>query len=302
MGHHLKHPKAKELLKRVAKSFRAADTFILPDRHLIFVCGGPMDQSHMRTHFWEYAQTELSHLRFFLAEDAQKDYYSHVGPEVHNIAEFEDVMAEISTCVILFPESPGSFAELGYFSRHKELRRKLLIVNDATLQGQDSFIALGPVDLVNTHSDFKPAIHLEFNQESSFLAVKERLEKRITSKNKTRFRASKYTHLSIQKKFYVVFEIIRMFLALTYEEIEHAFFRIWHNKNRKELHSILSILIAAKYVLRCGEEKNYFCINRATMQPFLHFDNLDVQSVTLEIRDLYQKAFPEVAEVIRELG
>ncbi len=107
MGHPFTHPKARELLKRVAQSFRAQDTYILRDSNIVFVCGGPMNEPNMRPQFCEYAKTELPHLRIFLAEDAQKDYVRHIEPEFHNVAEFEDIIAEVSTCVIMFPESSG---------------------------------------------------------------------------------------------------------------------------------------------------------------------------------------------------
>ena len=48
MSHPLKHPKGRELLTRVAQSFKADDTYILHDSSIVFVCGGPMDSSTMR--------------------------------------------------------------------------------------------------------------------------------------------------------------------------------------------------------------------------------------------------------------
>ena len=51
MSHPLKHPKAGELLTRVAQYFKADDTYILHDSSIIFVCGGPMDSPSMRPRF-----------------------------------------------------------------------------------------------------------------------------------------------------------------------------------------------------------------------------------------------------------
>ncbi len=292
------HPKAKALLKRVAQSFRAQDVYILRDSNIVFVCGGPMDGANMRPLFCQYAKAELPHLRIFLAETAQKDYVRHVEPEFHNVAEFEDIIAEVSTCVILFPESPGSFAELGYFAKGERLRRKLLVVNNADLQGQDSFIALGPIKLVDSHSSFQTTIQIPYSDKPNFDLVKERLNNRISSHNRKRFKAKKYVELSIQQKFFSIFEIIWIFQALTYKGIEYAFRSIWNNAKQTELHQLLSILVAAEYVKRRGEEENYFCVNRDA-RSFLEFENLDLKAITMKVIDLYEEDFPEIAKIIR---
>ena len=300
MSHPFMHPKAGALLKRVAQSFRAQDTYIQRDSNIVFVCGGPMVKPYMRPQFYEYAKTELPHLRIFLAEAAQKDYVRHVEPAFHNVAEFEDIIAEVSTCVILFPESPGSFAELGYFAKNKKLRKKLLVVNNADLQGQDSFIDLGPIKLIDTHSRFYPTIQLAYPNVPNFGLVKERLDNRITSHNRERFTAQKYSELSIQQKFYSVFEIIKLFQAITDEGVEYAFRSIWRNANRTELHQLISILVASDYVRRHGKEQNYFCVNRAA-RSFLEFESPSVKTITMEIIDLYEENFTEVAKIVRGL-
>ena len=60
----------------------------------------------MRPQFCKYASEHLSHFRIFLAEKALNDYWQHPEPEFQNLADFEDIIAELSTCVVMFPESP----------------------------------------------------------------------------------------------------------------------------------------------------------------------------------------------------
>jgi hypothetical protein len=149
MGHPFQHPSIKEVLRRVAQLFFSDKAYILPDSNIVFVCGGPTsDGNSMRNRFLSYAMAELPHLRMFLAEDAEKDYVTHDDPEFHNVAEFEELIGAVSECVIIFPESAGSFAELGYFSKSPELRKKILIAHRLDLQSEDSFILRGPVDLL----------------------------------------------------------------------------------------------------------------------------------------------------------
>ncbi|KAB7739266.1 hypothetical protein F2P47_12555 [Parvibaculum sedimenti] len=178
MSHPFTQTSSKELLKRVAQQFTNGNTFVQRNSHIVFVCGGSAAKD-MRPRFLSYATEELPHLRTFLAEVAQKDYITHPEPAFHNIAEFEDIIGEVSDCVVLFPESPGSYAELGYFAKNEELRKKLLVVNRTDLQGQDSFIALGPIELIDRHSNFRPAIQLQYKKKPQFHLIKERIEKRI---------------------------------------------------------------------------------------------------------------------------
>ena len=300
MSHPLTHPKAGDLLKRVAQSFKAENTYILHDSSIVFVCGGPMNSPAMRPRFCEYAKTDLPQLRVFLAENAQQDHVLHPGSEFENVAEFEEIIADVSTCVVLFPESPGSLAELGYFAKNGKLRKKILVVNDEKLQGQDSFIALGPIKLIDKYSNFQPAIQLAYSEEPKFNLVKERLDSRIPSQNRKRFNVQRYSDLTIQHKFYSVFEIIRIFQVLTYEGVEYAFRKIWGNAKPKELYRLLSILVAADYVRRSGEEQNYFCVNPGA-QSFLEFENLDYNLVRMRVIDLYEERFAETAQIVRDL-
>ena len=217
------------------------------------------------------------------------------------MAEFEDLMAEIATCVILFPESPGSFAELGYFCRNQPLRKKLLVINNARLQGQDSFIALGPIELVDKHSLFKPTIQLSYSRNPNFSLIKERLEKRIVRQRRQRFILTRYSDLTLQQKFYVIYEIMRIFRRLPVDAVEFAFKSITGHVKRAELQHILSILVATNYIARVSDDVEYFSANRQ-MRSFFEFDNLDVDRLSLAVLDHYARHFPAIASTARGAG
>ena len=179
MSHPFQHLAAKSLLKRVAQLFHEDGIFIAKDSNIVFVCGGPYsDTTTMRRRFMDYAERKLPHLRMFLAENAEKDYVTHDEPEFHNIAEFEELIAEVSDCVIIFPESVGSYAELGYFANVAAVRKISLIVHPADMQSDDSFILRGPVDLYDKHSDFRKVIHVDFSKPNLKL-ISDRIIKRI---------------------------------------------------------------------------------------------------------------------------
>lgn len=63
-----------------------------------------------------------------------------------DLLTFEEFLAEVSDCIILFVESPGTFCELGAFTYADGLfSDKLVIVIDEKYKNDKSFIITGPV-------------------------------------------------------------------------------------------------------------------------------------------------------------
>ncbi|SKA15910.1 hypothetical protein SAMN02745674_02199 [Lysobacter spongiicola DSM 21749] len=69
------------------------------------------------------------------------------GDDFHDLLEFEEHIAALSACVLIFVESPGSIAELGSFAVMPHLTSKLLVVCEQRMDSalQPSFIFMGPV-------------------------------------------------------------------------------------------------------------------------------------------------------------
>ena len=193
MGHPFAHPQSGAVLERVALLYRAKGIYASRDRRIIFVCGGPTSgrgaTKTMRSRFIRYAQKNLKNYRIFVAEAAYKDYVNQPANDFFNVAEFEELIASVSDCIVLFPESPGSFAEAGFFAKSIEIRKKVLLVNDLQLQSTDSFVNIGPVDLFNTLSKFKPALQLNYSSRTpiGFRHIRQRIESRVPTRQREAF-------------------------------------------------------------------------------------------------------------------
>jgi len=102
-------------------------------------------------------------LRSKIAEDLSSNWYSHqfdlIYPEdifdellynrkSHDLLSLENILVESVDAVVIIPESPGSFAELGAFVNNALLRHKVICVIDEKYRKQKSFIIRGPVRLV----------------------------------------------------------------------------------------------------------------------------------------------------------
>ncbi|SRR6266702_4108088 len=110
----------------------------------VFLCGKALPnepltnhlQAHLRAYLWERLERELNGCQVFLGEHTNliKQYELASGRTVTNdgqaqsanLTHFEANLAKWAHLVVIFPESPGSFAELGMFSVAPQIGRKLL--------------------------------------------------------------------------------------------------------------------------------------------------------------------------------
>jgi hypothetical protein len=68
--------------------------------------------------------------------------------QTKDLLSLENLLAESVDAVVLIPESPGSFAELGAFANDEKLRSKLICIVDKKYKKDKSFINQGPLKLV----------------------------------------------------------------------------------------------------------------------------------------------------------
>lgn len=71
-----------------------------------------------------------------------------------DLLSLEGLLAESVDAIILIPESPGSFAELGAFANDEKLRNKLICLVDKKYKKDKSFINQGPLRLVKKANNF----------------------------------------------------------------------------------------------------------------------------------------------------
>jgi hypothetical protein len=115
----------------------------------IFLCGA--------------AITQKEKMRFKVAEALSDWWYDSLydiiypedlfdellyGLRSKDLLSLENMLAESVDAILLIPESPGSFAELGAFANDERLRKKLICIVDKNYKKDKSFINQGPLKLV----------------------------------------------------------------------------------------------------------------------------------------------------------
>ena len=103
-------------MKKVAQVFSTRKVFLTKKHHIVFVCGGSIQNgsTSVRSKFLTYAENNLKGLTVFVAEYAWIDLLSFSSPQFVNLSEFENLVSEISDCILIFPETDGAVAELGF--------------------------------------------------------------------------------------------------------------------------------------------------------------------------------------------
>lgn len=65
-----------------------------------------------------------------------------------DLLSLENLLADSVDVILMIPESPGSFAELGAFANNKKLRAKIVCIIDQKYKKNKSFINQGPIKLI----------------------------------------------------------------------------------------------------------------------------------------------------------
>jgi hypothetical protein len=285
------HKTGEKLLSEVRQLFQHKPIFHRRAKPFVFVCGGSTAKrsKKLRGKFLSWAKGGLSEVVFVLAEDAYNYTSLYDPPELVNLSEFEEVIGEIADCVVVFPESAGSFAELGLFSGHEKIRQKTLIINTVAAVSSESFINLGPVATIDKHSFLKPSLPIAPKRgRYDFASVRTRLERVIKTNRRKAFTYGPYRSLTLFDKFLVILEMIYLFQFVTLEDLEKCLIWIFDGALRKDILPLLSVLLGMDYIL----SKDGYYMLRPNRTSLLEFEDVQIQDVRVRVLAHYERNYP----------
>jgi hypothetical protein len=111
----------------------------------IFLCGGRMDNLEAARPRFFRAVKDSKDLRIRMPEGIFDDL---LEKKAYDLLELEEILAHSVDAIVIFPESPGSFAELGAFSGSTALQRKIICVCEESYKNALSFINVGPIKIL----------------------------------------------------------------------------------------------------------------------------------------------------------
>lgn len=289
-----------QLLASLREIFKEKKVYHRKHRFIVFVCGGRLEvgANSLRKQFIEWAEDNLPEFICLLAEDALKDNFAGEGRTFVNLAKFELVIADVADCVLIFPESAGSFAETGFFANSK-ISEKTLVVNPLELQAVDSFLNLGPIDTISGVSILKPTVLIDVQEAADFTPIGQRLTERVRwPDHRERLPYQKFGQFNFKQKLLVVFEMLRLLRLADLKTLRHALVVCFGGNPRyQELKHLLRILLAAKFIQRDAE---YFKVVGGL--KLIEIEHLEIERVFAQVNFFYQKYSKDLYDALPEVG
>ncbi|MCQ9122065.1 retron St85 family effector protein [Rodentibacter pneumotropicus] len=187
----------------------------------LFVGGAVPDNSVAASFRQRVVISMPDDIPFVLAETF-KDYFK--DNRYPDLLVFEDDIAQISSVILIFLESPGSLVELGMFISKPEFYKKLLIIApQEEVHGHESFIYLGPLKHIKRKYSDSILIYPWPKKEQPY--DKEHVNDVISSlKNKLsrQHKSQKFTMGNSAHISFFIAEIIRLSYPIILEEIQYA--------------------------------------------------------------------------------
>jgi hypothetical protein len=272
---------------------------------LSFICGSkgdtaPDGRPSLRSEFLRYlVEHKIQGLRPVVAEKAIEEFSREPEEPFVNLSEFESLIAESVDSVLIFPESPGSFAELGLFSGTEQLAKKTLIANRDEHQ-RSSFLTLGPIHHIAAVSDFRP-LPITVGNESlgSFATIVERLR----GEEKIRKRRRRYEHgplkeLDQRTQLAVIAELVAVCGVLTEENFKFLLRTVFGAYDISRVRRQLALLVAMRLIRR-SDASDIIAISDA--ESLIEFDSKRRTTIKGKWMNVYQEQCPELLQLRREV-
>lgn len=252
MDHPLLDDSEKQIRSRVVNFFKNGFT-IQRQSNLVFVCGGN-EPEDMRTKLESKFVEILPEYQFFKPEFAMNDYFGMGSCTPFDITEFESLIGSLSHSVVIFPEGPGSYAELSYFCTVDEIAQKTLTVLDSNRQTRDSFLSLGPIPIYDRKSIFRSVIQMDY-ENPNFGMVANRIKDRAPLvKYWKNLKLEKFSDCTVYELFGVVEKIVSTLRIATVDDILFMLNAMFSAQiSDHKVKQVISILIGSKRVSHIGK-------------------------------------------------
>gem|GEM_PF-3689704 len=278
------------------------------DLHLCFVCGAadPVDDEppKLRRSFLTWIQLNEPKIVCVMAENAVTDLLRQVDERMasKDLSVIEETIASTVDSLLMFPESPGSFAELGLFSANTNICQKMLVAVAHEYQG-DSFIILGPIKRINSQSSFSPQpLIVSADRESSFSHIRDRLlgEERRARSYAKRFAHGEWKDYSPREQLAIVDKITDLTGILTQDDLFDLINKSFGKYEKSNIRLLLGLLASMNRIRR-SEMGDIIRISAGSRMPFINGGGPDAVDTKASWGAAYAEHLPEaIAEFEQE--
>lgn len=286
--------------EKLVSYFSRGDLFFSSDVHLCFVCGAaaemlPGGARSLRATFVNHITSDPnSKILCVRAETAATELLRQLEERRgSNISLFEKVIADTVDSVLIFPESPGSFAELGFFSAHTDIAEKTLVAVRPEHQ-TNSFIMLGPIHLISKLTQFGPIpVTLDENTTEGMNILVRRLLGESLSKRPYRNRYVRKAWKDYQGKqqLAIIDETVDLAGALTEVDLLQVIHQTFGSYDVSRVRLLVSLLVATGRFKR-NDDGDIFSTRR--VKRFIECDSPERIAALAKWRAAYAEHSPDV--------
>lgn len=288
--------KAKDLTTELKLRLLSKNIIFRRQHIFVFICGGAITGPHfLRTKFLTYAKTDLKDYNFILAEKCLQTKSNNQRFSFRNIAFFEDNLAHLSNCTLIFPESPGSFAEVGYFANNNAIAEKTLIVNLVQYQ-EDSFLLLGPIDIISQKTQFTPHVNLnDHSPQADFKHIATKLERVRAAYS--RMSSSRIPLINVKFKDHpkdlqlmVILKIIDLFRKISIKDLQDLMTEIFGYVSHDTIDNFLGILEQCEFI-DVTDVSGHLLLSSKNVDTGIRIQDLDETNFKLRATEFVSKRY-----------
>lgn len=289
------HKTFSSLIRELQKIFHSPYLKINRDVNLVFLCGeglrGDEQRISNRHVLVKYAEKHMQNYKFVLAEDVFRALIKDQRELLSDLLTLEEKMAYVVDCVLIILESIGAATELGAFSLHAELRKKLLLLNDNTHKDSNSFLIEGPIRLIEKHSMFGDTIYGDLGVINSFIPeIEDRLKK---IPERTSFLL--WTGEDVTPSKYILFvlcDLLRLIGPLSSKNIVTIMNLLIGGLTDELIYTLISIGIGVKFIEdKVHNGRKIFDISNSlsSEEPFYFFDKIEASHIRARFLSKHSK-------------
>ncbi len=295
-----------QLASILSPAFRKESFRVDRKRPFTFICGGDNNDGTLalRHQFLDHLHQRTLEILPVLAEKA----FPHQLVE-RNLQRFEEFLASAADCVLIFVESPGSFAETGLFAALPKVIKKTFVVNTRGDPSREtSFLTLGPIKLIRKRSWFDEVFYLDHDEVTSkdareivetILKTLPRYEKALVFHPKPKF-----TDLDLRLQLASVQMIVSLLRAATAERVTSVLRGLrFHAVDVDSIEMLLSLLMSINALKR--QDDLYFTERTGVVDtfeddPLIHSAEFSVHEVRAQAYEWSTKHDSQVVVHLRE--
>lgn len=243
----------------------------------VFLCGADLRDNKSGRSKMAKLFEKKRHYELIYPEDLFDDLL--YGQGQHNLLLLENILADSVDSIVLLPESPGSFAELGAFASNKRLVNKLICVGQERYSKKKSFINYGPVRLIKMSKTGKVFnfVYDDIDSEEKNTKIFKRINDAITNIKKKHPIKKGVANIMQTENF--ILPIVYLFDSITSMELYKLVeFATGQDKKIAEIatRSSISRLIKKKYISRIAAGYEITAIGIAQVRSKVEPSKLDI--------------------------